>query len=117
MANYGAAKTGLIGLTRVLAAEGAGTDIKVDAVAPIAATRMLDHSMNDFGDPAQRAVIDEVMRPFLERLDPVGAGHVAQFFVGRTAGYHHPQLPYYTVPSGPGDEMAELYRALMAPDE
>ena len=29
MSNYGAAKTGLIGLTRVLAAEAAGPDIKI----------------------------------------------------------------------------------------
>ncbi|CAN5590962.1 hypothetical protein BH09ACT4_BH09ACT4_01650 [soil metagenome] len=55
------------------------------------------------------------MRPFLDRLDPalvapmvaylahadcpvsgeiytVGAGHVARFFIGRTRGYHHPEL-------------------------
>ena len=34
MSNYGAAKTGLIGLTRVLAAEAADLDIKVNAIAP-----------------------------------------------------------------------------------
>ncbi len=45
MSNYGAAKTGLIGLTRVLAAEGAEHDIKVNAIAPIAYTRMLTHSL------------------------------------------------------------------------
>jgi len=45
MANYGAAKTGLIGLTRILAAEGADANIRVNAIAPIAATRMLDYSM------------------------------------------------------------------------
>ena len=45
MTNYGAAKTGLIGLTRVLAAEAVGLDIKVNAVAPVAATRMMDYSM------------------------------------------------------------------------
>ena len=36
MSNYGAAKTGLIGFTRVLAAEGADRNIKVNAIAPIA---------------------------------------------------------------------------------
>ena len=41
MSNYGSAKTGLVGLTRVLAAEGANHDIKVNAIAPIAYTRML----------------------------------------------------------------------------
>ncbi|MEO7351059.1 MAG: SDR family oxidoreductase [Marmoricola sp.] len=39
-ANYGAAKAGLAGLTRVLALEGAGRGIKVNAIAPIASTRM-----------------------------------------------------------------------------
>ncbi len=38
MSNYGAAKTGLIGLTRVLAAEAAGPDIKIMRFVPVAAT-------------------------------------------------------------------------------
>ena len=46
MSNYGAAKTGLIGFTRVLAAEGADHNIKVNAIAPIAYTRMLAHSVD-----------------------------------------------------------------------
>ena len=46
MSNYGAAKTGLVGLTRVLAAEGAERNIKVNAIAPIAYTRMLQHSVD-----------------------------------------------------------------------
>ena len=45
MSNYGSAKTGLVGLTRVLAAEGAEHNIKVNAIAPIAYTRMLAHSV------------------------------------------------------------------------
>jgi NAD(P)-dependent dehydrogenase (short-subunit alcohol dehydrogenase family) len=154
MSNYGAAKAGLVGLTRILAAEGAAYGIKVNAVAPIAATRMLDYSMRgvaNLGDPAATASADAVMAPFLDRLDPafvapvvaflahadcpvsgeiytVGAGHVAQFFIGRTKGYYNPALSVedvrahlddirdrdgYTVPAGPGDEMAELFNAVM----
>ena len=44
-ANYAAAKTGLIGLTRVIAAEGAPHNIKANALSPIAYTRMLAHSL------------------------------------------------------------------------
>jgi NAD(P)-dependent dehydrogenase (short-subunit alcohol dehydrogenase family) len=46
-ANYGAAKAGLAGLTRVLALEGAGHGIKVNAIAPVAATRMTADFLRD----------------------------------------------------------------------
>ena len=118
MSNYGAAKTGLIGLTRVLAAEGAGLGIKVNAIAPIAATRMLAYSIGGAGeqdDPGAQAVLDELVDQYVQKLDPalvapvvaflahqdcpvsgeiytVGAGHVARFFIGRTKGYYKPGL-------------------------
>ncbi|OLT55718.1 3-oxoacyl-ACP reductase [Corynebacterium sp. CNJ-954] len=40
--NYGAAKSGLVGLTNVLAIEGERKGIKVNALAPTAATQMTD---------------------------------------------------------------------------
>jgi len=118
MSNYATAKGGILGLTRVLAAEGADLDIKVNAIAPIAATRMLDYSLRSvdaLNDPASAAAAQEMMRPFLDRLDPAlvapvvaflahpdcpvsgevytaGAGQVARYFVGRTRGYHNPGL-------------------------
>lgn len=118
MSNYGSAKTGLIGMTRVLAAEGAAHNIKVNAVAPIALTRMLSHSIDGAGaqdDPAAKAVLDDLMNTYLKKLDPalvapvvaflthrdcpvsgeiytVGAGHVARLFIGRTKGFYNPAL-------------------------
>lgn len=118
MSNYGAAKTGLIGLTRVLAAEGADRNIKVNAIAPIAYTRMLAHSVDGAGqqdDTSAQAVLDDLVGQYLQKLDPalvapvaaflthpdcpvsgeiytVGAGHVARFFIGRTKGFYSPAL-------------------------
>jgi NAD(P)-dependent dehydrogenase (short-subunit alcohol dehydrogenase family) len=118
MSNYGSAKTGLIGFTRVLAAEGADRNIKVNAIAPIGYTRMLAHSLGTAGrqdDAADQALLDELVGQYLQKLDPalvapvaaflthrdcpvsgeiytVGAGHVARFFIGRTRGYYSPAL-------------------------
>jgi NAD(P)-dependent dehydrogenase (short-subunit alcohol dehydrogenase family) len=118
MSNYGSAKTGLIGFTRVLAAEGANHDIKVNAVAPIAYTRMLAHSVEGAEQPddeAAQAVLDDLVNQYLKKLDPalvapvaaflthrdcpvsgeiytVGAGHVSRFFIGRTKGFYNPEL-------------------------
>jgi NAD(P)-dependent dehydrogenase (short-subunit alcohol dehydrogenase family) len=119
MSNYGAAKTGLIGFTRVLAAEGADHDIKVNAIAPIAYTRMLARELESAtgrqDDPAAQAVLDDLVGQYLQKLDPalvapaaaflthrecpvsgeiytVGAGHVARFFIGRTRGFHRSVL-------------------------
>ncbi|TAM67281.1 SDR family NAD(P)-dependent oxidoreductase [Mycobacterium sp.] len=118
MSNYGAAKTGLLGLTRVLAAEGAAHGIKVNAISPIAYTRMLTHSLDGAtgqqtveNDAASRAVLNDLVGQYLQKLDPaqvapvaaflthrdcpvsgeiytVGAGHVARFFIGRTRGFY-----------------------------
>ncbi|MGW0707879.1 SDR family NAD(P)-dependent oxidoreductase [Streptomyces sp. NPDC002643] len=80
--NYGAAKTGLIGLTRVLAAEGAAHGIKANAVAPIALTRMLTQSMTRTGaqgkapepareqEGAEQSMTVERMKSFVDKLDP-----------------------------------------------
>ncbi|MGD1171353.1 SDR family NAD(P)-dependent oxidoreductase [Mycobacterium seoulense] len=118
MSNYGAAKTGMIGLTRVLAAEGAEHGIKVNAIAPIAHTRMLTHSLDgatEADDAAARAVLEDLAGQYLRELDPArvapvaaflahrdcpvsgeiytaGAGHVARFFIGRTKGFRSPVL-------------------------
>ena len=56
-ANYGAAKMGLVGFTHVLAHEGAKYDIKVNALAPVAATRMTEGLL---GAMAERVGPDKV---------------------------------------------------------
>src|SRR3546814_13984135 len=47
--NYGSAKMGLVGFTRVLAVEGAKNNIKANAIAPVARTRMTEDLL---GPPA-----------------------------------------------------------------
>jgi NAD(P)-dependent dehydrogenase (short-subunit alcohol dehydrogenase family) len=44
-ANYGAAKMALVGLMQTLSIEGAKNDIRVNCLAPTAATRMTEHLM------------------------------------------------------------------------
>ncbi len=46
-ANYGAAKLGVVGLMNTLRAEGAKYDIRVNALAPVAHTRMTDDLLPD----------------------------------------------------------------------
>jgi NAD(P)-dependent dehydrogenase (short-subunit alcohol dehydrogenase family) len=53
-ANYGAAKLGLVGLARTLALEGAKNDIRVNSIAPTAATRMTE----DLFPPAMLAAFN-----------------------------------------------------------
>ncbi len=52
-ANYGAAKMGLVGFTNVLAVEGAKYNIKANAIAPLALTRMTEDILGGLGDKLQ----------------------------------------------------------------
>jgi len=92
-ANYGAAKAGLAGLTRVLAIEGAGRGIKVNAIAPIASTRMTQDLL---GDLAAR-VSPETVSPLIAYLAheecavnghvySVAGGRIARIVVAETDG-------------------------------
>ena len=52
--NYGAAKMGLVGLTRVLAVEGAKYNIKANAIAPVAKTRMTEDILGPWPTSSSR---------------------------------------------------------------
>jgi NAD(P)-dependent dehydrogenase (short-subunit alcohol dehydrogenase family) len=94
--NYGAAKAGLMGLTRVLSIEGARNDVKVNAIAPIAFTRMTESQMDESMRP-------ELISPFVAYLChstcavtgqaySVGGGRVSRLFLGMTTGITEPDL-------------------------
>jgi NAD(P)-dependent dehydrogenase (short-subunit alcohol dehydrogenase family) len=92
--NYAAAKMGLVGLTKVLAIEGANRGIKVNAIAPIARTRMTEHVLGDLaeaGDPAFAAALVVLLAsddcPTSGEVWSVGGGRIARYFVGLTRGW------------------------------
>jgi NAD(P)-dependent dehydrogenase (short-subunit alcohol dehydrogenase family) len=98
-ANYGAAKTGLVGLMNVLAIEGQRNGILVNAISPIARTRMTEHTMADLVKDASPEQVTPVV-VFLgheqcERtahIYRVGGAHVSRVFLAETAGIDEPGL-------------------------
>ncbi|MFC9363724.1 SDR family NAD(P)-dependent oxidoreductase, partial [Rhodococcus sp. NPDC057014] len=92
-ANYGAAKAGIAGLTRVLALEGAAYGITANAIAPIAATRMTAGLLGDLASHVTPEGVSPVVA-FLAHEDcpvsgavySVAGGRVAKIFVGETSG-------------------------------
>jgi NAD(P)-dependent dehydrogenase (short-subunit alcohol dehydrogenase family) len=97
--NYGAAKMGLVGLTRVLAAEGARYNIKVNAIAPLARTRMTEDVLGEAVARLEPELVSPVVAwlvhedvPVTGEIYSVGGGRVARFFIGMTAGYYNPKL-------------------------
>jgi NAD(P)-dependent dehydrogenase (short-subunit alcohol dehydrogenase family) len=97
--NYGAAKMGLVGFTRVLAVEGAKYNIKANAIAPLALTRMTETIMGGLGDKLDPGLVSPLVT-FLAHEDcpvsgqtfSVGGGRVAHVFIAETQGYHAADL-------------------------
>jgi NAD(P)-dependent dehydrogenase (short-subunit alcohol dehydrogenase family) len=97
--NYGAAKMGLVGFTRVLAVEGAKYNIKANAIAPLALTRMTENIMGGLGDRLAPGLVSPLVAylahedcPVSGQLFSVGGGRVAQVFIAETQGYFNPDL-------------------------
>ena len=132
--NYGAAKMGLVGLTRVLAAEGAKYNIKVNAIAPLARTRMTEDLLGAAAEKLEPSLVSPVVAylahesvPVSGEVYSVGGGRVARFFIGMTRGYADASLTPegvrdhfeeirdeagYTVPAGPADELQALFEMI-----
>ena len=92
--NYGAAKAGLVGFTRVLAQEGAKYNIKANAIAPVASTRMTQDLGGSVGKTLDPGLVSPVVA-WLAHEDcdvtgeifSCGGGRVARVFIGVTPGY------------------------------
>ncbi|MEN9506620.1 MAG: hypothetical protein RI958_2546 [Actinomycetota bacterium] len=97
--NYGAAKMGLVGFTRVLAVEGAKYNVKANAIAPLALTRMTETIMGALGDKLDPALVSPIVTylahedcPVSGQVFSVGGGRVAHVFIGETQGYYKADL-------------------------
>ncbi len=98
-ANYGAAKMGLVGMMHVLSIEGARNGIAVNAIAPIARTRMTEDIMGDAGAAMDPELVTPVVVYLAHRdcdrtahIYSVGAGKVSRVFIGVSRGIEDTQL-------------------------
>jgi NAD(P)-dependent dehydrogenase (short-subunit alcohol dehydrogenase family) len=135
-ANYGAAKAGLFGLTRVLAQEGQRVGIGVNAIAPLARSRMTEGLLGDLEgllDPASiTAVVVYLAHESCKvsgQVYSVAGGRVARIFMAErpgvvlqdhTAEAVRDKLPQiddgstYVEPASLSDEMSIIQRAISA---
>ena len=135
-ANYGAAKAGLVGLTKVLAVEGRKAGIKANVVAPAAATRMTQDLLGDrsalLSAESIAPVVAFLAHPECElsgQILSVGGGHVSAVLLSVTRGITATELSaeelrdrigevFATegsfVPRHLGDELKQLVIALEA---
>jgi NAD(P)-dependent dehydrogenase (short-subunit alcohol dehydrogenase family) len=97
--NYGAAKMGLVGFTRVLAVEGAKYNVKANAIAPLALTRMTETIMGGLGDKLDPGLVSPIVTylahedcPVSGQVFSVGGGRVAHVFIGETQGFYKADL-------------------------
>ena len=133
-ANYGAAKAGLLGLTRVLAVEGRRGGIQVNAIAPAAATRMNEELLGDRAAMIRPEWVAPVVAFLAHRgcrltgqVLTAAGGHVASIQLALTPGITVDELTAETVrdrldeildPAGAtyprhvGDELKGLFAAL-----
>ena len=118
-ANYGAAKLGLVGLINTLAQEGAKYNIKANAVAPIAATRMTQDILPpevfekltpEYVAPVVAYLCTEEM-PETASVFIVGGGKVQRVALFQNSGVTFTEVPSVDDIAGRWDEIADLSAA------
>jgi NAD(P)-dependent dehydrogenase (short-subunit alcohol dehydrogenase family) len=96
--NYGAAKMGLVGLMNVLAVEGLKNNIKVNAIAPVATTRLTEGLLGGLADALDPAFVTPLVTylssekcELTHEIFDVGGGRYARIFIGMTDGWVAPK--------------------------
>ena len=135
--NYGAAKMGLVGLSNVLAQEGAKYNVTANAIAPIARTRMTESLLGPLAESLDPKYVTPLVIylissecEYTHEVFSVGGGRYARMFVGVTPGWYSGggDIPPaeavrdqmnnirstndFIIPEGIGDEMRILAKML-----
>jgi NAD(P)-dependent dehydrogenase (short-subunit alcohol dehydrogenase family) len=93
--NYGAAKMGLVGLSNVIAVEGAKSGILSNVLCPVAATRMTEDLLGDFAKQVKPELVTPLVAflgseacTFTHEIFSAAGGRYARVFIGLAPGWY-----------------------------
>ena len=138
-ASYGAAKMGIVGLTRVFAQEGGKYNIRSNAIAPVARTRMTEEILGPLVEKVDPALVAPVVAYLASEecqvsgeVYSVGAGRVSRIFIAEAPGFFKKDLTVedvrdnwdairaegdYAIPTSVNDEFATLLMPFLSDEQ